>query len=166
MDVLMHSSKNARMIGIGILKIYLWILSLTLLVALEATGTNGILPEASQEGILRPFRSYSDLTIFHYDVPVEVTQVTWEFAAFADSPTCLAKEVQIYIQHGSYPIINPNNSSFPEEAYIGRTSLHHLTATASFEPRNTSVFHIPNPFPGGWFAAAFISDWDLHMKQE
>jgi hypothetical protein len=58
-------------------------------------GAYGILPEASQEGMLRPYKSYADVTLFHYTVPPEVTRATWEFAAFMDNPKCPVKDVHM-----------------------------------------------------------------------
>ena len=58
-------------------------------------GAYGILPEASQEGMLHPFKSYADVTLFHYNVPPEVTRATWEFAAFMDNPKCQVKDVHM-----------------------------------------------------------------------
>jgi hypothetical protein len=58
-------------------------------------GAYGILPEASQEGMLHPYKSYADVTLFHYTVPPEVTRATWEFAAFMDNPKCPVKDVHM-----------------------------------------------------------------------
>ena len=52
-----------------------------------------VLPEASQEGLLRPYRSYADVTLFHYYVPREVSQANFQFAAFMDDPGCPTREV-------------------------------------------------------------------------
>jgi len=53
------------------------------------------LPQVSQEGLLRPYRSYADVTLFHYYVPKEVSLATFEFAAFMDSPNCHARNVYV-----------------------------------------------------------------------
>lgn len=51
------------------------------------------LPQASQEDLLHSFKSYSDVTIFHYTVPKDVFRATWHFAAFMDDPTCQPRKV-------------------------------------------------------------------------
>lgn len=52
-----------------------------------------LMPQASQEGSLHPFKSYSDVTIFHYTVPKEVYRATWHFAAFMDGKNCIPRKV-------------------------------------------------------------------------
>ena len=44
--------------------------------------TYGTMPDASQEGVLKQYRSYEDIALFHYTVPPETTRATWEFASF------------------------------------------------------------------------------------
>ncbi|XP_046406052.1 post-GPI attachment to proteins factor 6 isoform X2 [Ischnura elegans] len=138
----------------------------TLFILLLTVGGYGYLPDASQEGILRPFRSYSDVTMFHYNVPPETLRATWQFAAFTDNPECPPKKVFIYLQHGSYPLINASTLKFPSNAFIGRTSLHLITTQSSFEPRNPTVFPVYNPLPGNWYAVAYVLNWDKQVKQE
>ena len=65
----------------------------------------GTMPDASQEGILKQYRSYEDIALFHYTVPPETTRATWEFASFQDEPDCPRREVMIHLQHGSFPVI-------------------------------------------------------------
>nr|CAD7260304.1 unnamed protein product [Timema shepardi] len=66
----------------------------------DKRGAAGVIPEASQEGLLHPFKSYADITLFHYNVPPEVYRATWEFAAFMDNPKCAVKEVYIFVRIG------------------------------------------------------------------
>ncbi|KAJ9580903.1 hypothetical protein L9F63_023918, partial [Diploptera punctata] len=141
-------------------------LKLRFIVVVGITGAYGILPEASQEGMLHPYKSYADVTLFHYNVPPEVTRATWEFAAFMDDPRCQVKDVHIYIQHGSYPVMSPDNSSFPPSVYTGRTSLHYMTTKSAYQPHDATIFPMYNPLPGNWFVAAYISHWDQHVQQE
>ena len=44
--------------------------------------TYGTMPDASQEGVLKQYRSYEDIALFHYTVPPETSRATWEFASF------------------------------------------------------------------------------------
>ncbi|XP_066997236.1 post-GPI attachment to proteins factor 6 isoform X2 [Anabrus simplex] len=140
--------------------------TLRLIVIAGITGVYGVFPEASQEGMLHPFKSYADVTLFHYNVPPEVSRSTWEFAAFMDNPKCPVKEVHIYIQHGSYPVMSPTNSSFPSSVYTGRTSLHYIATKSAYQPHDATIFPVNNPLPGNWFVAAYISHWDQHVQQE
>lgn len=54
-----------------------------------------LVPEVSQEGLLQPYSTYADVTLFHFHVPAEVVRVTWEFAAFMDDPDCRVREVHV-----------------------------------------------------------------------
>lgn len=71
-----------------------------------------------------------------------------------------------YIQHGSYPVMSPDNSSFPLSVYTGRTSLHYITTKSAYQPHDATIFPVYNPLPGNWFVAAYISHWDQHVRQE
>ena len=116
----------------------------------------GTLPDASQEGLLWQFKSYSSVALFHYNVPSEVTRATWEFAAFQDDPSCPTRKVHIYLQHGAYPVFNgyPKNrvntttqeEDFPSYFYVERTSLIHMTTYSAYQPTDSTVF------PGSYLA--------------
>lgn len=59
------------------------------------TGAYSIIPEASKEGMLHPYKSYADVTLFHYNVPPDVVKASWEFAAFMDDPSCPVIDVHM-----------------------------------------------------------------------
>ena len=127
--------------------IYRHILSIA--VILEASrkiSALGTLPDASQEGLLWQFKSYSNVALFHYNVPSEVTRATWEFAAFQDDPGCPKRKVHIYLQHGAYPVfngypkINETQEDFPSYFYVERTSLIHMTTISAYQPTDSTVF--------------------------
>ena len=54
-----------------------------------------LVPEVSQEGLLRPYASYSDVTLLHYHLPQQLASATWEFAAFMDDADCPVREVHV-----------------------------------------------------------------------
>ena len=54
------------------------------------------MPDASQEGILKQYKSYEDVALFHYTVPTETTRATWEFASFQVSSTFLEKKTGFF----------------------------------------------------------------------
>lgn len=58
-------------------------------------GVLGLVPEVSQEGLLRPYNSYSDVTLLHYHLPQQLASATWEFAAFMDDADCPVREVHV-----------------------------------------------------------------------
>ncbi|KAG7164930.1 putative Transmembrane protein 8A-like [Homarus americanus] len=61
----------------------------------EKACSVSLVPEVSQEGLLQPYTTYADVTLFHFHIPDEVTRVTWEFAAFMDDPGCPVREVHV-----------------------------------------------------------------------
>ena len=79
----------------------------------------GPLPDASQEGLLWPWKGYASVALFHYKVPEEATRATWEFASFQDQADCPSRQVHVWIQHGSYPVINASSTEeFPPHQYF------------------------------------------------
>ena len=119
---------------------------LVILKPLNRISALGTLPDASQEGLLWQFKSYSNVALFHYNVPSEVTRATWEFAAFQDDPSCPKRKVHIYLQHGAYPVfngypkINETQEDFPSYFYVERTNLIHMTTISAYQPTDSTVF--------------------------
>ena len=62
---------------------------------MSSVNSVSLVPEVSQEGLLQPYSTYADVTLFHFHIPDEVTRVTWEFAAFMDDPGCPIREVHM-----------------------------------------------------------------------
>lgn len=126
----------------------LWSLILAILMIQREADGLGTLPDASQEGLLYQFKSYSNVALFHYNVPSEVTRATWEFAAFQDDPSCPSRKVHIYLQHGAYPVFNGyfegnkniTREEFPPYFYVERTSLTHMTTNSAYQPTDSTVF--------------------------
>ncbi|XP_012280579.1 post-GPI attachment to proteins factor 6 isoform X2 [Orussus abietinus] len=143
---------------------FLWTCYIYLL--LFSRGCDSIIPEASQEGPLHPFKSYSDVATFHYTVPKEVLRATWQFAAFMDDGNCLPREVHIYLQRGSYPIISVNNGSFPPHMYPNRSGTIVISALTSFDSKTTTIVPVDGPEPGDWFVGAYLSHWDEKVQQQ
>lgn len=56
-----------------------------------------VIPEASQEGPLRSFKSYDDIVMFHFNVPKHVLRATWQFIAFTDSGECPQRKVNMWV---------------------------------------------------------------------
>ena len=49
---------------------------------LDFASCLGPLPDASQEGLLWPWKGYASVALFHFNVPEESTRATFEFASF------------------------------------------------------------------------------------
>ncbi|KAH0546206.1 post-GPI attachment to proteins factor 6-like [Cotesia glomerata] len=136
------------------------------LLLLSCSNVTSLMPEASQEGALHAFKSYSDVATFHYTVPKEVYRATWQFAAFMDGKNCVPREVHIYLQWGSYPVITANNESFPPNMYPARNDTIKVTAVTAYDFQTTTIVPVNSPEPGDWFVGAYMSHWDEKVQQE
>ena len=142
---------------------------LTLLVPwllLAEVQTFGNMPDASQEGILKQFGSYEDVALFHYNVPAHTSRASWEFASFQNDPECEVREVEIWLQHGSFPVMSPTNSSFPSNMMRLRTDLHMVRAVSAYNPHDSTVLPVYNPLPGTWYAAAYLIPFEEKIIQQ
>ncbi|XP_015428982.1 PREDICTED: transmembrane protein 8A-like [Dufourea novaeangliae] len=145
---------------------YLMILQLhILLLLLLFPAKECTMPEASQEGLLHSFKSYSDIAMFHYTVPKEVLRATWQFAAFMDRLDCPERKVHIYLQWGSYPVISVNDT-FPHDMYSKRNQTIVVSAITTFEPKTTAIVPVYGPESGDWFVGAYLSYWDEKVQQQ
>ncbi|XP_011646834.1 post-GPI attachment to proteins factor 6-like [Pogonomyrmex barbatus] len=124
------------------------------------------IPQANQEDVLRSFKSYSDVTMFHYMVPKEVPRATWQFAAFMDNPTCHPRKVYIHLKFGSYPVITGNNEKIPVNKSIGQDDDIIVTTVTTYRSKNITILPIYEPQPGDWFVAAYMSYWDERVQQQ
>ncbi|XP_064477187.1 post-GPI attachment to proteins factor 6-like [Ornithodoros turicata] len=120
--------------------------------------------DAYQESLLRPFRAFSDVAIFHFTVPAQTSRAAWQFVAFMDDRSCVARPVHIYLRHGSYPVVSPDNSSFPPNVHTPGAS--HLRTESRFQPTEMPELHVINPLPGSWFVVAFLADLSHEIKQQ
>ncbi|XP_046426903.1 post-GPI attachment to proteins factor 6-like isoform X1 [Neodiprion fabricii] len=125
-----------------------------------------MLPEASQEGTLHPFKSYGDVTTFHYTVPKEVFRATWQFAAFTDNLHCPSRKVHLHLKSGSYPVMSVNNASFPANMHLYRNDTISVSMMTTFEPKVTATIPVYGPEPGDWFVTGYLSHWDKKVQQQ
>ncbi|XP_077255398.1 post-GPI attachment to proteins factor 6 isoform X3 [Temnothorax americanus] len=125
-----------------------------------------VIPQATQEDLLRSFKSYSDVAMFHYTVPKEVFRATWQFAAFMDDPTCHPRKVYIHIKFGSYPVISTSTGIFLTNKSAKWTDDIVVRTTTSYQPKNVTVVPVYEPQPGDWFVAAYMSSWDERVQQQ
>ena len=126
----------------------------------------GNMPDASQEGILKQFGSYEDVALFHYNVPPDVSRASWEFASFQNDPECEVREVEIWLQHGSFPVMSPHNSSFPANMMRLRTGLHMVRAVSAYNPHDSTILPVYDPLPGTWYAAAYLIPFEEKIIQQ
>lgn len=131
----------------------------TYMVTTRCSQCLGPLPDASQEGLLWPWKGYASVALFHFHVPEESTRATFEFASFQDKADCPRRQVIVWLQKGSYPVINASSTNdFPPTTYFtDQSNLDWLTLESAFEPSETIVHPVYAPEAGSWFAAAYLT---------
>ena len=67
-----------------------------------------------------------------------------------DDASCPQRQVHVWLQHGSYPVINASSTDeFPtEKFYMERSYMDWLTLKSAFKPSETLVHPIYAPEPG------------------
>ena len=109
----------------------------------------GPLPDASQEGLLWPWKGYASVALFHFHVPEEATRATFEFASFQDSPDCPQRQVHVWLQHGSFPVVNASSEVFPTDRFfMERSYMEWLSLKSAYKPSETLVHPVYAPLAG------------------
>nr|CAD7428789.1 unnamed protein product [Timema monikensis] len=114
------------------------------------------------------YRSFRDVTILHFNLPDKVKLATWKFNATEHLISssivsrCRKRGVSLYLKYGSYPVINPDNSSFPENYYNVRVPIYNVTFRSDSVEKTVNIV---NPMPGDWFAVTFLSYTDPNDDQ-
>ncbi|XP_055926522.1 transmembrane protein 8B-like isoform X1 [Argiope bruennichi] len=129
----------------------IWILFLLLFLQREV-NSDSLQTQILEARQLFPFRSYKDVQLFHYTIPVQVTFASFQYKANG-SFHCPSKTVAVYLQYGSYPVMSLQNSTYPDFFAVHRLFLHDITLKSDFVP---VMINITNPLPGNWYAAAFL----------
>nr|CAD7204560.1 unnamed protein product [Timema douglasi] len=114
------------------------------------------------------YRSFRDVTILHFNLPDKVKLATWKFNATEHLISssivsrCRKRGVSLYLKYGSYPVVNPDNSSFPENYYNVRVPIYNVTFRSDSVEKTVNIV---NPMPGDWFAVTFLSYTDPNDDQ-
>ncbi|XP_006823074.1 post-GPI attachment to proteins factor 6-like, partial [Saccoglossus kowalevskii] len=100
------------------------------------------------------YKGYRNVQLFHYKMASHVTESMWHFTAFQKGDdSCQQMNVQIALQWGSYPVINPTNTSFPEDTVLKRTALLEFETPSDY---SVKFLTYGSPLEGDWFAAAYL----------
>ncbi|XP_071952491.1 post-GPI attachment to proteins factor 6-like [Antedon mediterranea] len=111
---------------------------------------------------LRTYSNYHNIGLFHFPVQSEVNIMCMVFTQLvSDVKNCDAIDLTVEIHQGSFPVVNPDGSSFPDNTYLRPSEVDQQ----SMKSNMTLVFD--NPTPGYWFLGAYIkSDGNDRIKQE
>ena len=115
------------------------------------------------------YRAYRDVTVLHFRVPDQTLTAHFNFTVSEKltSPQlftgCKARRVSLYLKYGSLPVINPDGAKFPDNFSV---SYRVPVYRAEFQSNEVPLMlNISSPFPGDWFAVAFLSYTDPNNDQ-
>uniref|UniRef100_A0A1L8D9Q3 EGF-like domain-containing protein n=2 Tax=Nyssomyia neivai TaxID=330878 RepID=A0A1L8D9Q3_9DIPT len=136
-------------------------------VASVVDGTTAVVPPGQTPLVRLPsntllkYTAYKDVSILHFRVPQDTRTAMFSFKAYEESKSafqrvCPERDVTLHLKAGSYPVISPENITFPR---------HFLSADQRFQiydlqfksDSTTKRLNVDGPQPGNWFAVAFIS---------
>jgi hypothetical protein len=115
------------------------------------------------------YRAYRDVTILHFRVPEQTLTAAFNFSVFEKLKSsqffsgCDPRRVTLFLKYGSLPVINPDGAKFPDNFSISnRVPMYN----AEFQSNEVPVIlNVTSPFPGDWFAVAFLSYTDPNNDQ-
>ncbi|XP_048255948.1 post-GPI attachment to proteins factor 6-like [Haliotis rufescens] len=102
------------------------------------------------------YSSYKDVSLVTITIPLHTEQVFWTFRAFASDDKCAVRKVKVFLQRGRYPVISPNNETFPDYFHLHQRQQKEYVVPSS----NASVeATLPSPLSGKWYAAAIMNHY-------
>lgn len=107
------------------------------------------------------YRSYKDVQIFHFSVPPHVSLSVYNFTA-NDSLACEPRNITIFLQAHSYPVINPDGAMYPPGLWVNRSRMYEAHLRSDLKPALLSVHY---PVAGDWFMVAFIDEASNRITQ-
>ncbi|EDV53721.1 uncharacterized protein LOC6555475 [Drosophila erecta] len=110
---------------------------------------------------LLKYTSYKDVSILHFDVPPDSRTAYFTFKAFEDPKSafqrkCKPKDVTLHLKASSYPVISPENITFPKNFFTKdqRFKVYDLQFLSNEQQQRITI---EGPHIGNWFAVAFVS---------
>ncbi|XP_016980533.1 uncharacterized protein LOC108045658 [Drosophila rhopaloa] len=110
---------------------------------------------------LLKYTSYKDVSILHFDVPPDSRTAYFTFKAFEDPKSafqrkCKPKDVTLHLKASSYPVISPENITFPKNFFTTdqRFKVYDLQFLSDEQQQRITI---EGPHVGNWFAVAFVS---------
>ncbi|KAH8363366.1 hypothetical protein KR084_009074 [Drosophila pseudotakahashii] len=110
---------------------------------------------------LLKYTSYKDVSILHFDVPPDSRTAYFTFKAFEDPKSafqrkCKPKDVTLHLKASSYPVITPENITFPKNFFTTdqRFKVYDLQFLSDEQQQRITI---EGPHIGNWFTVAFVS---------
>ncbi|MPC32788.1 Transmembrane protein 8A [Portunus trituberculatus] len=126
-----------------------------------STNEEGILREVLAGRQVYSYRSYKDVQIFHFSIPPHVSQSVYNFTA-NDSMGCEPRNITIFLQAHSYPVINPDGATYPPGLWVNRSRMYEVHLRSDLKP---ALLSVQFPVAGDWFMVAFIDEASNRITQ-
>ncbi|XP_055371744.1 uncharacterized protein LOC129605811 [Condylostylus longicornis] len=118
---------------------------------------------------LLKYTAYKDVSILHFRIPPDTRTALFTFKAYEESKSafqrvCQPRDVTLHLKAGSYPVISPENITFPRNFLSAdqRFKIYNLQFESNGRQQRLSV---DGPQAGNWFAVAFISWTDPNNER-
>ncbi|KAH8312490.1 hypothetical protein KR044_011029 [Drosophila immigrans] len=148
---------------------------------IEQMDNDGKLTVRLPSNSLLKYTSYKDVSILHFEVPPDSRAAYFSFKAFEESKStfrkiakncpdylmdnnvyfileskCKVKDVTLHLKANSFPVINPENITFPKNFLSSdqRFKIYNLQFQSNEQQQRIDI---QGPQTGSWFAVAFIS---------
>ncbi|XP_037030331.1 uncharacterized protein LOC119070122 [Bradysia coprophila] len=110
---------------------------------------------------LLKYTAYKDVSILHFRIPSDTRTAYFSFKAYEEKKSafqreCTPKNVSLHLKAGSYPVISPENITFPKH-FLNAAQRFDIQSLQFLSDGTTKRLSIDGPHPGNWFAVAFLS---------
>ncbi|XP_069969173.1 uncharacterized protein [Bactrocera oleae] len=110
---------------------------------------------------LLKYTAYKDISILHFKVPADTRAAFFAFKAYEEGKSvfhgkCKPQKVDLHLKAGSYPVISPENITFPKNFLSAdqRSKIFNVKFQSNEKQQHLLI---EGPQMGDWFAVAFIS---------
>ncbi|XP_065350573.1 post-GPI attachment to proteins factor 6 [Cloeon dipterum] len=110
------------------------------------------------------FRGYHDVEVFYFRVPDQTVLANWSFTA-RELSDCEPRNVSIYLKHGSFPVVNPNNATFPND-FRTQDEAGKVKGLSILSDGAKNSLQVEQPLPGDWFLIAFLTFENTRIEQK
>ncbi|CAF2401618.1 unnamed protein product [Rotaria sp. Silwood2] len=108
------------------------------------------------------YTDYSNVKFLKFNIYGPTNLANWSIIIDAEGKcTNYLANIHFDLQYGAYPLIAPQNESFPE-TYI--SSRHDLITTVFNQTVSNGTVQLRNPLRGTWFAMAFVERLPTNTK--
>ncbi|RXG68572.1 Transmembrane protein 8B [Armadillidium vulgare] len=99
--------------------------------------------------------------IFHFNIPIHTVNTVFNLTS-NNTDGCSPRNITVYLQAESYPLVSPDGADFPKYSWISRQPVYQTTLLSDLTP---AFLRVEAPQPGDWFMVAFIFDDSNRITQ-